>query len=102
MSDTNARDCQHGQLARSCDRCADAAEIAGLREEVERLRMDLENTRAEALLAVATERKRWTPLLLRLTESLAARLGTNADEWPDVCAARALLDAGPNAANHAP
>ena len=36
MSDTTARDCQHGQLARSCDRCADAAEIAGLRYELTR------------------------------------------------------------------
>lgn len=26
-----ARDCQHGQLARSCDRCADAAEIEELK-----------------------------------------------------------------------
>ena len=26
------RDCKHGQLARACDRCADAAEIAELRE----------------------------------------------------------------------
>jgi hypothetical protein len=25
------RDCQHGQLARACDRCADAREIAELR-----------------------------------------------------------------------
>jgi multidrug resistance efflux pump len=29
-----ARDCQHGQLARSCDRCADAVEIAELRKEL--------------------------------------------------------------------
>jgi hypothetical protein len=28
------RDCQHGQLARSCDRCADAREIAELREAI--------------------------------------------------------------------
>lgn len=34
---TATRDCQHGQLARSCDRCADAAEIAELRAEVEAL-----------------------------------------------------------------
>jgi uncharacterized membrane protein YccC len=27
------RDCEHGQLARSCDRCADAKEIAELRAE---------------------------------------------------------------------
>lgn len=33
-----ARDCEHGQLARSCDRCADAREIAELRAEVARLR----------------------------------------------------------------
>lgn len=26
-----SRDCKHGQLARSCDRCADAEEIAELR-----------------------------------------------------------------------
>ena len=38
MDATNTRDCQHGQLARSCDRCADAAEIAELRAEVERLK----------------------------------------------------------------
>lgn len=31
MSDyPNVRDCQHGQLRRSCERCADAAEIAAL------------------------------------------------------------------------
>jgi hypothetical protein len=30
----NGRDCEHGQLARSCDRCADAAEIAELRKEL--------------------------------------------------------------------
>lgn len=34
----NTRDCHHGQLARSCDRCADAREIAELREELERER----------------------------------------------------------------
>ncbi len=34
----NTRDCHHGQLARSCDRCADAREIADLREELERER----------------------------------------------------------------
>jgi hypothetical protein len=34
----NGRDCAHGQLDRSCDRCADAAEIAELRAEVVRLR----------------------------------------------------------------
>ena len=28
------RDCEHGQLARSCDRCEDAATIARLREEL--------------------------------------------------------------------
>ncbi len=37
MSDT-PRDCAHGALARSCDRCADAREIAELKAEVERLR----------------------------------------------------------------
>lgn len=31
------RDCKHGQLARSCDRCADEAEIAELRLSVELL-----------------------------------------------------------------
>jgi hypothetical protein len=30
------RDCQHGQLARACDRCADAREISELREANER------------------------------------------------------------------
>jgi hypothetical protein len=30
----NGRDCEHGQLARSCDRCADAAKVAELREEL--------------------------------------------------------------------
>lgn len=34
----NGRDCEHGQLARSCDRCADAAEIAELRKDAERYR----------------------------------------------------------------
>lgn len=37
MTDT-PRDRAHGALARSCDRCADAREIAELRAEVERLR----------------------------------------------------------------
>ena len=37
MDATNARDCWHGQLARACDRCADAAEIVELRAEIERL-----------------------------------------------------------------
>lgn len=32
------RDCEHGQLARSCDRCADSREIAELQREVDRLR----------------------------------------------------------------
>lgn len=30
------RDCQHGQLARSCDRCADAREIAELRDALKK------------------------------------------------------------------
>lgn len=30
----NGRDCEHGQLARSCDRCEDAAEITRLRAEL--------------------------------------------------------------------
>ncbi len=41
MTDT-PRDCQHGQLARSCERCADAAEIRELREEVAVLRAEAE------------------------------------------------------------
>ncbi len=48
---------------------------------------ELSDTRAR----VADERERWAPLVDRLAESLAARLGTNADEWPDVLAARAAL-----------
>jgi hypothetical protein len=32
LAGDEGRDCQHGQLARSCDRCADAREIAELRE----------------------------------------------------------------------
>jgi hypothetical protein len=31
MEPGEGRDCQHGQLARACDRCADAREIAELR-----------------------------------------------------------------------
>lgn len=31
MEPGEERDCQHGQLARACDRCADAREIAELR-----------------------------------------------------------------------
>lgn len=30
MIDENLRDCEHGQLRRSCERCADAREIADL------------------------------------------------------------------------
>ena len=41
MTDTT-RDCAHGQLARSCDRCADAAEIASQAAEIARLREALE------------------------------------------------------------
>ena len=41
----SARDCEHGQLARSCDRCADAREIEELRAEL------------------AAERERWRELL---------------------------------------
>lgn len=33
------RDCPHGQLARACERCADAAEIAELRERVRLLEL---------------------------------------------------------------
>ena len=33
LGSTQPRDCQHGQLARSCERCADAAQIAELRAE---------------------------------------------------------------------
>jgi hypothetical protein len=33
----NARDCEHGQLRRSCERCEDAREINALGAEVERL-----------------------------------------------------------------
>lgn len=43
--------------------------------------------------AVAAERERWAPLLGLLAERLAARLGTNADEWQDVRAARELIEA---------
>lgn len=39
------RDCEHGQLARSCDRCADAREIAELRDEAENLRWELDATK---------------------------------------------------------
>lgn len=39
------RDCVHGQLARSCDRCADAAEIAELRAEVAALRAEVNELR---------------------------------------------------------
>lgn len=35
------RDCKHGQLARSCDRCADEREIADLRREVQELKAAL-------------------------------------------------------------
>jgi len=34
------RDCQHGQLARACDRCADAQEIAELRKALRAMLYD--------------------------------------------------------------
>ena len=52
MSDK--RDCAHGQLARSCDRCADAAEIARLRARV----LELEAVHEDASGAVLQERER--------------------------------------------
>jgi anti-sigma regulatory factor (Ser/Thr protein kinase) len=47
MDATNTRDCQHGQLARSCDRCADAAEIADLRQQLEDEKRQHELTRGD-------------------------------------------------------
>ena len=41
----NSISCAHGQLARSCDRCADAAEIQELRAEIAALRKDAERYR---------------------------------------------------------
>lgn len=40
--ETASRDCKHGRLARSCDQCADEAEIAELRAKV----AELERVRA--------------------------------------------------------
>ena len=41
--------------------------------------------------AVAAERERFGQTLERVTDALAQRLGTNADEWREVEAARELL-----------
>ena len=60
MSDK--RDCEHGQLARSCDCCADAAEIARLRARV----LELEVVHEDASGAVLAERERWKPVLCAL------------------------------------
>lgn len=42
---------------------------------------------------LAAERERWRQPLERVTDALAARLGTHADEWRDVAAAREILGA---------
>ena len=44
MTDT-ARDCIHGQLARSCEICERDQRIAELEAEVERLRHEVDSTR---------------------------------------------------------
>lgn len=43
------RDCEHGQLARSCDRCDDAQRICELEAEVEALRAERERIGRELL-----------------------------------------------------
>jgi hypothetical protein len=47
-----ARDCQHGQLAWNCDRCAGALEIAKLREALTELR---DRIKSHPLYAELTE-----------------------------------------------
>ena len=47
---------------------------------------------AVARVAMAAERERWRQSLERVTDALAARLGTNADEWRDVKEAREVLN----------
>ena len=49
------RDCQHGQLARACDRCADAREIAELREALTEIRDRIKAHPAYADLTEAEE-----------------------------------------------
>jgi len=53
----NDRDCEHGQLARSCNRCVDAEEIAELRKEltVERMRRVRKEQQIETLLRGITD-----------------------------------------------
>ena len=58
------RDCQHGQLARACDRCADALEIERMRELA-----DSEGTRAVNYLRRARKAEE---LLRRCTRHLSA------------------------------
>jgi hypothetical protein len=68
-----SRDCEHGQLARSCDRCADAAEIADLHQQL------------------AAERKRCSKLrrLLQEADVLFTPLCKDATAWNWLDEARA-------------
>jgi tRNA U34 5-methylaminomethyl-2-thiouridine-forming methyltransferase MnmC len=56
---TDKRDCAHGQLARSCDLCDDAAEIARLRARV----LELQAVHEDASGAVLQERERCAKLV---------------------------------------
>lgn len=69
------RDCEHGQLGRACDRCADAREIAQLRAALER--------KSAALQRVWRER-----------DELRAQVGRIVDTVREVYAANAKASDG--------
>lgn len=65
------RDCQHGQLARACDRCADSAEIAELRERVRLLELAEEGAK-EAFGHVVQQKRAAEAKCKKLEGQLAA------------------------------
>ena len=63
------RDCEHGQLARACDRCADTREIAELRAALER-----KSDRLQELWRERDEARAEVARLQRICESVHDRL----------------------------
>lgn len=60
------RDCEHGQLARSCERCEDAREIAALTLALHKVRAEY-----RVLLAVVKARNPNDPVLSGLDTACA-------------------------------